>query len=139
MFFKIALGKEIHVMNAKEGNTTLAELKDFIRKVFKKMPAKYMLTYVDSEGDQITLGNENDIKILNETGLKSVKIIVEETSEDFFDQTQEVAIESEVDLIKEAEIPVENLAKEEEKIEEVKVEEPLELNESSISNIENLD
>lgn len=85
MFFKIALGKEIHVMNAKEDNITLADLKDFIRKVFKKLPAKFMLTYVDTEGDQITLGNENDIKILNESGFKSVKIIVEETSEEFFD------------------------------------------------------
>ena len=54
----------------------------------KKLPAKYMLTYVDSEGDQITLGNENDIKILNESDYKSVKIVIEETSEDFFDQTQ---------------------------------------------------
>ena len=57
MFFKVALGKEIHVMNAKENNTTLAELKEFIKKVFKKLPSKFMLTYVDNEGDQITLGN----------------------------------------------------------------------------------
>jgi len=138
MFFKIALGKEIHVMNAKEESVSLADLKDFIRKVFKKLPAKFMLFYVDSDGDQITLGNENDIKILNESGFKSVKIIVEETSEDFFDQTQEVAIESEVDLIQEQEVPVEDLA-EKEQVEEVKVEVPVELNESSISNIENLD
>lgn len=127
-------------MNAKEGKTTLAELKDFIRKVFKKLPAKYMLTYVDSEGDQITLGNENDIKILNDSDYKSVKIIIEETSEDFFDQTQEVAIEGDIDIVEEQkQEKIENLVKEEEKPEEIKQEEPLELNESSISQIENLD
>lgn len=57
MFFKIALGKEIHVMNSKENNASLTELKTFIKRVFKKLPQKFMLTYVDSDGDQITLGN----------------------------------------------------------------------------------
>ncbi len=77
MFFKISLGKEIHVMNSKESTVSLTELKDFIKKVFKKLPQKFMLTYVDNEGDQITLGNENDIKILNESDFKCVKIIIE--------------------------------------------------------------
>lgn len=36
---------------------------------------------MDQEGDQIALGNENDIKILHESGMKSVKILIEETSE----------------------------------------------------------
>ena len=49
-----------------------------------------------------------------------------------------MAIESEVDLIQEQEVPVEDLV-EKEQVEEVKVEVPVELNESSISNIENLD
>ena len=80
MFFKIALGKEIHVMNPKE-KTTLSELKTFIRSVFKRLPQKYMLTYMDQEGDQIALGNENDLKLLQESDMKSVKIIIQATSE----------------------------------------------------------
>lgn len=80
MFFKIAFGKEIHVMNPKD-KLTLSQLKEFIRKVFKRLPPKYMLTYIDAEGDQIALGNENDIKILQESEIRSVKIHIEETSE----------------------------------------------------------
>ena len=77
MFLKIALGKEIHVMNSKDSNVTLTELKDYIKKVFKKLPQKYMLTYIDDDGDQITIGNESDVRILNESGVKSAKIIIE--------------------------------------------------------------
>ena len=80
MFFKIAFGKEIHVMNPKD-KTSLSQLEEFIRIVFKRLPPKYMLTYLDAEGDQIALGNENDITILHESGQKSVKIYIEETSE----------------------------------------------------------
>ena len=64
MLFKIIFGKEIHVMNPKD-KSTLVQLKEFIRTVFKRLPSKYILTYTDAEGDQITLGNESDIAILH--------------------------------------------------------------------------
>ena len=137
MFFKIAFGKEIHVMNPKD-KTTLTQLKEFIRTVFKRLPPKYMLTYTDSEGDQIALGNENDIAILHESGLRSVKIHIEETSEEFFDQTEEVVIDAQEENI--IEVKEEAPKAVEIEIELPKAEEvPLSLNESSISNIENLD
>jgi len=129
MFFKIVFGKEIHVMNAKE-TTSLSELRSFVKGVFKRLPPKYMLSYIDNEGDQITLGNESDVKVLQESGLKSVKLVIEETSEEFFDQTVEVIVEDDEKNV-------------ETEVELAKIEEPpslpIELNESSISNVSNID
>ena len=132
MFFKVVYGKEIHVMNPKE-KTSLAQLKEFIRTVFKKLPRKYMLTYTDCEGDQIALGNESDIAILHESALGSVKIYIEETSEEFFDQTEEVVIDTQEHIIP-PKIEDEFIPEIEEKLNE-----SISANESSISFIENLD
>jgi hypothetical protein len=63
--------------------------------VFKKLPGKFVLTYVDEDSDEITLTNETDFNILLQTGMKTVKIFIKEVSEDFYDQTQEVVIEEE--------------------------------------------
>lgn len=59
----------------------MADLKQFIKNVFKKLPAKYTLAYIDSEGDKISLSSEADVAILHESGLNKVKIEIEETSE----------------------------------------------------------
>jgi hypothetical protein len=74
----------------------LGELKKSIPQVFKKLPGKYVLTYIDEDLDEITLTNETDFNILLQTGMKTVKIFIKEISEDFYDQTQEVVIEEEI-------------------------------------------
>jgi len=66
----------------------LSELKKTIPLVFKKLPGKYILTYIDEDTDEITLTNETDFNILLQTGVKTVKIFVKEISEEFYDQTQ---------------------------------------------------
>lgn len=92
MFFKVVYGGEIHVMNSKEPVTYL-KLEAFIKSVFKKLPNKYTLTYRDSDDDVISLVNDGDLKILADSGLQKVRIEIEETSEEFYDQTQEICLE----------------------------------------------
>lgn len=81
-------------MNTKEP-LTFSKLDSFVRSVFKKLPAKYTLTYRDSDDDVISLVNDGDIKVLGESGLQKVRIEIEETSEDFYDKTQEIVVEEE--------------------------------------------
>jgi hypothetical protein len=94
MLFKVACGKEIHIINPKD-KTNFAEFKKSIAIVFKKLPNKYNLTYLDEDADEITLTNEADFNILLQTGLKNAKIFVKEISEEFYDETQQVVIEPE--------------------------------------------
>lgn len=84
MFFKVVYGTEIHVMNSKE-DVTYEQIQVFIKSVFKKLPARYTLTYLDSDQDIICLVNDSDVQILRESGLKKVKIEIVESSEDFYD------------------------------------------------------
>lgn len=94
MFFKVIYGTEIHVMNSKEP-ITYEKLEAFIKSVFKRLPAKYTLTYKDSDEDMICLLNDVDMKILFESGMNKVRIEIQECSEDFYDHTQEIVISDE--------------------------------------------
>ena len=109
MFFKVVYGTEIHVMNCKEG-FSFSKLEAFISSVFKKLPKKYTLTYRDSDDDVISIVNDGDLRILGESGLNKVRIEIQEVSEDFYDQTQEIYIE-EIEKPKE-EAPVEPIKEE---------------------------
>lgn len=73
MFFKVIYGSEIHVMNSKD-IITYGKLEAFIKSVFKRLPAKYTLTYRDSDEDMICLLNDVDMKILFESGISKVRI-----------------------------------------------------------------
>ena len=64
MFFKVVYGTEIHVMNSKE-QITFEQLLKFIKSVFKKLPPRFTLTYLDSDQDIICLVNDSDIQILH--------------------------------------------------------------------------
>lgn len=46
MIFKVILGKEIHIIKSND-KPTLAELKKFLPNYFKKLPQKYILSYLD--------------------------------------------------------------------------------------------
>lgn len=101
-------------MNSKE-TITYQKLEAFIKSVFKRLPAKYTLTYKDSDEDMICLLNDVDMKILFESGMNKVRIEIQECSEDFYDHTQEIVIEQE---------PVKN-AEEKEVVPKVEVQEPV--------------
>lgn len=81
-------------MNSKDV-ITYAKLEAFIKSVFKRLPAKYTLTYRDSDQDMICLLNDVDMKILFESGTTKVRVEIQECSEDFYDQTEEIVIEEE--------------------------------------------
>lgn len=84
MLFKVTYEKEIHIL--KSVNTkNLQELQGAISKVFKQHPERFYLTYLDEDGDEITLATESDFGILLSSGLKSTKILIREKNEDFYD------------------------------------------------------
>eukprot|EP00178_Gracilaria_changii_P018344 TRINITY_DN5239_c0_g1_i1.p1 TRINITY_DN5239_c0_g1~~TRINITY_DN5239_c0_g1_i1.p1 ORF type:complete len:151 (-),score=22.02 TRINITY_DN5239_c0_g1_i1:209-661(-) len=76
------------------GAVSFAKLSEFIKSVFKKLPGKYNLTYKDSDGDTICLFNDSDLKILLESGVSKVKLEIQECSEEFYDETQEIKLEA---------------------------------------------
>lgn len=54
MLFKVTFEKEIHIV--KSANIrSLVELRNCVPQVFKSHPARFYLTYLDEEGDEITL------------------------------------------------------------------------------------
>ena len=91
MFFKLVCGTEIHVMNSKDA-LTFEGLQKFIKKVFKKLPPRYNLTYLDSDQDIICIVNDDDLQILQNSNEQKVKIEIIENSEAFYDETQEIKI-----------------------------------------------
>lgn len=92
MLFKVSLSSEIHIVNSKD-KASFHEFKTTLPKVFKKLPSRYSLTYVDEDGDEITLTNQGDYNILLQTGMKSTRIYVKEVSEEFFEQTEEIQLD----------------------------------------------
>ncbi len=94
MLFKVAFDKEIHIIKS-QTTMTLQDLKLQVPKVFKQHPERFYFTYLDEDGDEITLATEDDFKILLSAKLKSVKIIIKEKSEDFYDETQKIELTEE--------------------------------------------
>lgn len=103
MHFKVSFGKEIHIVNS-EGRATFTDFKLCLPTIFKKLPDRFMLSYIDQDGDQITITNDHDYKIMLETGLKYIKILLKEVEKgEFYDQTQIVELEEEMpkDIVQE--------------------------------------
>ena len=65
--------------------------------MFKILPSRYNITYKDADGDAICLFNDLDLKILLESGANKVRLEIQETSEDFYDETQEINIGGKVE------------------------------------------
>lgn len=107
MLFKVAFDKEIHIIKS-QTTMTLQDLKLQVPKVFKQHPERFYFTYLDEDCDEITLATEDDFKILLSAKLKSVKIIIKEKSEDFYDETQKVEL-TEEDYVQESINPIEEL------------------------------
>jgi hypothetical protein len=63
MHFKVVYKKEIHMLTVKN-MSTFSELESSIRTIFKNLPNKFTITYLDSDGDRIYLINDADLKIL---------------------------------------------------------------------------
>lgn len=81
MIFKIVFGKEIHLLNS---ITSYPSLVEGIKGSFKKLPPSFTLSYADSEGDQISVSNQEDFKVLEGANKpeKPVKVIIQETVEE---------------------------------------------------------
>ena len=84
-------------------------LHKYIGEVFKKLPAKYYLTYFDDE-DEITLACDSDFETMSQLfDKRPAKIYIKEVDESYYDETQKVVLDDEA---------VERI---EEKMEELKI------------------
>lgn len=93
MIFKVSHDKKIHLINLK-GKESIEELKKAIAQAFKLVASGFELSYIDEDGDQITLNDEQDFAILTSLSLKTMKINVQEVDTD-------VKSESELSLLQE--------------------------------------
>ena len=92
MIFKVIFGSEIHILKSTD-KQRFHQLLGSLPSVFKSLPARFKLSYLDEEGDEITFEDQNDYDVLLGTGLKSVKIIIRENCEDFIEMTNEIHID----------------------------------------------
>lgn len=53
MIFKVILGNEIHIIKS-DDKKKFRQLLSFLPTVFKSLPRKFKLSYLDEEGDEIT-------------------------------------------------------------------------------------
>ena len=81
MIFKIAYGKEIHLLNS---ITTYQALQHGIQASFKKLPPCFTISYTDAEGDDISISNQEDLTVFENTVKtdKPVKITIQEVKEE---------------------------------------------------------
>lgn len=63
--YKFVYGQEIHA--CKQEIEKFEKLLDFIKLSFRQLPKNIKLTYLDNEGDEINLCNDEDLKALNQT------------------------------------------------------------------------
>jgi hypothetical protein len=74
MFIKLVLGNQIHILNKE---ITMTEIHSFIADRFKNIPESYNLTYIDSDGDTISIMSDNDIKSLQQSSNgKATKVFI---------------------------------------------------------------
>lgn len=55
---------------------TFEELLAHIRTAFKKLPKNFSLSYIDKEGDTISVTNQADLDIIYENKLPSLRLII---------------------------------------------------------------
>lgn len=91
MIFKVALGKQIHLINSQD-KLKLQQILAFIPTIFKNLPRRYALTYLDEDGDEITLKEQDDYDVLLSSGLKTAKILIRENLDEIVDLTNEIVI-----------------------------------------------
>lgn len=82
---KIAI-KHNSAIKIYSGETTFKELSLFIKKEFQLPTSKYHLTYVDEDGDNITIASDEDItssyELNHDKNLLKVKLNLIDTTEE---------------------------------------------------------
>jgi hypothetical protein len=74
LYLKITFNKEIHLLTKE---TTYVELMKFIRESFKNLPSNFEINYLDGDGDNISISNDEDVHTLYATCTdKFVKITI---------------------------------------------------------------
>lgn len=73
MLFKLVHIKEIHMLNKK---VSFDELTHHIKTTFKKLPANFSYSYIDKEGDTISVTNDADLDTIYEAKLPSIRLII---------------------------------------------------------------
>lgn len=97
MSIKICLNSEIH--RVPKLPVSFKALKETVESLFKTtLPPNYVLQYVDNEGDQITLSNEEDYQTLLETDIasstRSIKICIASDLEHSFTSKQDISFQN---------------------------------------------
>lgn len=76
MIIKLVLQNQIYITNK---SNSMNELHSFILNRFKMIEENYILTYVDIEGDTITIISDQDLKYINKSNNgKVIKIFINE-------------------------------------------------------------
>jgi hypothetical protein len=105
MIFKVAHGKEIHMLSKQ---VSFSELHAFVLASFRKVPTHFALSYLDNEGDAITISSQEDLDVVYQMKVPSLKITISETNEEALKaDTDEVEVISDAALKAETtEVPV---------------------------------
>lgn len=77
MIFKVILDKKIHLINLKD-KEGIEELRKAIALSFKITVDSFEMSYIDEDGDEITLNDAQDFAILTSYGLKMMKVKLQE-------------------------------------------------------------
>jgi translation elongation factor P/translation initiation factor 5A len=59
MIFKVLFGKQIHLINSSD-KLKIEQIFSILPTVFKSLPPRYSLSYLDEDGDEITLKDQSD-------------------------------------------------------------------------------
>lgn len=96
MIIKIIFNKEVHLHSKLPKD--FADLQDFIRQSFtNKLPQNFQIHYVDSDGDKVVLGCDEDLEALlqiEELNKNPLKILVSRIDENGVDFSDEEIINS---------------------------------------------
>ena len=84
MIFKVTHGSKKHLLNPKP-QESIEDLKKAVAQAFKLPINKFLMFYIDEEGDDITLNDEYDYAILTQSESKTVKIKIQESNDDVMD------------------------------------------------------
>jgi len=80
MIFKVALDKKIRLINLK-GKESIDELRTAVSQSFKMPADSFEMSYIDEDGDEITLSDPQDFSILISSEAKTTKIKIQMISD----------------------------------------------------------
>jgi len=80
MILKVTFAKKTHLINITD-KPNIADLYTAINLIFKSLPSRYTLSYLDEDGDEITLQDQQDYQILMSSNNKTTKVNIKEVNE----------------------------------------------------------